>query len=178
MKGLGKLVLFVGGCWVVFALNMDVSIPSGAGGRVNNLRLMADRQMHAIVGGMIALAGLLMLIFGGREGSNTAAPESDTRACPVCAETIKNSAVKCKHCGADVDPVILAHGWTVRFPCKQGPDFDRVMSALNDTNYPILEPDGAIAVIGYFQDRGEAKSVLKAIGTKHALHGEVGWVKP
>lgn len=28
--------------------------------------------------------------------------ESDERACPMCAETIKRAALKCRHCGADV----------------------------------------------------------------------------
>ena len=26
--------------------------------------------------------------------------------CPVCAESIKRAAVKCKHCGADVEPLL------------------------------------------------------------------------
>lgn len=28
--------------------------------------------------------------------------EADDRACPVCAETIKRAALKCRFCGADV----------------------------------------------------------------------------
>lgn len=28
--------------------------------------------------------------------------ESDEMSCPLCAETIKRAAKKCKHCGADV----------------------------------------------------------------------------
>lgn len=28
--------------------------------------------------------------------------ESDDRACPFCAETIKAAAIKCKHCGSDL----------------------------------------------------------------------------
>lgn len=28
--------------------------------------------------------------------------ESDDRACPVCAETIKRAALKCRFCGSDV----------------------------------------------------------------------------
>ena len=28
--------------------------------------------------------------------------ESDEKACPQCAETVKRAAVKCRHCGADL----------------------------------------------------------------------------
>lgn len=66
MKGFGAFALIVGICWLIFALSLDVSVPTGAGGRVNNLGLMADRQVHTIVGGVIALAGLLMVLLGGR----------------------------------------------------------------------------------------------------------------
>ena len=32
-------------------------------------------------------------------------PPDDTRPCPVCAETIKKAAVKCRFCQATVEPV-------------------------------------------------------------------------
>jgi hypothetical protein len=31
--------------------------------------------------------------------------ESDERPCPVCAESIKRAAIKCRFCGAEVQPV-------------------------------------------------------------------------
>ncbi|MDP4572276.1 hypothetical protein Q8O96_24695 [Pseudomonas sp. LPH60] len=102
MKGIGTLALVVGICWAVFALSMDVSVATGSGGRVNNLGLMADRQLHTIVGGMITLAGLLMVLLGGRGSAPSATTATDTRPCPACAETIKNAAIKCRHCGVDV----------------------------------------------------------------------------
>lgn len=30
---------------------------------------------------------------------------SDTRSCPYCAEEIKSAAIKCKHCGSEVEPL-------------------------------------------------------------------------
>lgn len=30
------------------------------------------------------------------------APQHDTKACPMCAESILIAAIKCKHCGADL----------------------------------------------------------------------------
>jgi hypothetical protein len=37
---------------------------------------------------------------------NARLEELTTRPCPMCAETIKNDARKCKHCGEMVDPVV------------------------------------------------------------------------
>ena len=94
MKGLGIFAIVVGIGWMIFALSMDVSVSTGIG-RVNNLGLMADRQLHTIVGGMIALAGLLMLLFGGKVSVSPASipAQTDTRPCPLCAETIHNAAI-------------------------------------------------------------------------------------
>ena len=38
-------------------------------------------------------------------GSWNQAPQAETmRKCPFCAEEIRREAVKCKHCGSDVEP--------------------------------------------------------------------------
>lgn len=83
MKGFGAFALIVGICWLIFALSMDVSVPTAAGGRVNNLGLMADRQVHTILGGVIVLAGLLMVLLSGRRSATPETAESDTRPCPL-----------------------------------------------------------------------------------------------
>lgn len=99
MKYVGWGVLIVGLIWVIVALNMDVSVVTQYGGRVNNIGLMASRQNHIIIGGFIALCGVLMAIFG-RSNAQT----SSMVKCPMCAELIQPEAVKCKHCGSDVKP--------------------------------------------------------------------------
>lgn len=33
--------------------------------------------------------------------------DSDTRACPSCAETIKAAAIKCRFCGEQVSPLVI-----------------------------------------------------------------------
>ena len=37
-------------------------------------------------------------------------PESETRTCPYCKEEVKASAVRCKHCLADIAPMRPDHG--------------------------------------------------------------------
>ena len=77
MKGLGILTLVAGIGWVIFALSIDVSVSTGAGGRVNNLGLMADRQVYTIGGGIIALAGLLMMLVGDKGSTSGHAEVSE-----------------------------------------------------------------------------------------------------
>lgn len=180
MKGFGTFALIVGVCWLIFALSMDVSVATGVGGRVNNIGLMGDRQIHTIIGSVLTLAGLLMILLGGKSSPALPVADADTRPCPLCAETIKNAAVKCKHCGEDVQPFVkprTSHGWTVRFQCKKPDELDRVMSLLADTKFPMLEPQETIAIVGFFGDRDEAKSAQKTLGVRYAIHGTIGWVE-
>lgn len=100
MKGLGVLFLVLGVIAVFAAMMMDVSVPAGVG-RVNNIGLIAERQNFILVGGTLAVMGLLMLML--RRRPEVAAQDlSNSKTCLVCAETIKRAAVKCKHCGVDI----------------------------------------------------------------------------
>lgn len=182
MKGFGTFALIVGICWVIFALSMDVSVSTGMG-RVNNLGLMADRQVHTIVGGMIALAGLVMLIFGGKVSTSTplAPTEMDTRPCPLCAETIKNAAVKCKHCGAEVDaaaPKISTTGWSVRIPCRTSEEFESTQALMIADGHPCSKPEGAIVILGPFDEKQEAIEVLKKLRVNRSIFGELSYKQP
>ncbi|WP_439868870.1 hypothetical protein [Pseudomonas syringae] len=180
MRSFGIFVLIAGIACLIYAIGMDISVPTGLG-RVNNLGLMSDRSNLTLTGGIITIAGLLMVIFG-RKASQPAPQEAvDTRACPFCAESIKAAAVKCRFCGADVEaaePTALVHGWVVRIPCRPGPDVERVTTLIHASGYPMLEPDGSVLSVGAYANKQDATAVRKALGMKLALHGEVFWVKP
>ncbi|GLX91980.1 hypothetical protein Pfra02_45480 [Pseudomonas fragi] len=179
MKGFGTFALIVGICWVVFALSMDISVSTGMG-RVNNLGLMADRQVHAIVGGMIALAGLVMLIFGGKVSASapSALAEVDTRPCPLCAETIKNAAIKCKHCGAEVEAMsapILVNGWVASIPCTAGERQDRARQFITDLGMPAVPMIGSAIGAGPFATKEEAKRAMVLLRDERQTFSEIAY---
>lgn len=99
MRGLGITVLVLGLFAIIGALAMDVSVSSGTG-RVNNIGLIADQQNYITIGGLMLLLGAVLAI-AGRRREAVIESGKDCRACPICAETIKIAALKCKHCGSD-----------------------------------------------------------------------------
>lgn len=176
MKGFGAFALIVGVCWLIFALSMDVSVPTGTGGRVNNMGLMADRQIHTIVGGMIALAGLLMVLLGGKGSPGATQAEKDTRPCPLCAESIKTAAVKCKHCGADVEPIPtpqLEYGWVASTACRDEEEHQRTAEAISAAGLPVVSMIGWAVGAGPFETKEEAKQALITMRDGPRLFSEI-----
>lgn len=100
MKKLGWALLVIGLAWVLIAFNMDVSVLTEDGSRVNNLGLIASRQNHIFLGAFVALCGLLVTLFS-KDGNERMVK------CPHCAESIRPEARKCKHCGSAVEPVSI-----------------------------------------------------------------------
>nr|WP_260679822.1 zinc ribbon domain-containing protein [Serratia liquefaciens] len=98
MRTIGFLLLAIGVIWLLIAFNMDTSVDTGYGGRVNNIGLIASKQNHMLIASVISLGAILMVIFGRATSGEV---ESDIK-CPYCAEKIKPDAIKCKHCGSDV----------------------------------------------------------------------------
>ncbi len=112
MRNFGYFVLVVGMLCIAGALATDVSVSSGAG-RVNNIGLMAERQNLILIGGLMLLVGVIMAIAGKRQ-MEAVGSSNDGRTCPICAETIKCAAVKCKHCGSEVESIDNANGGDAR----------------------------------------------------------------
>ena len=162
MKGFGTFALIVGICWVMFALSMDVSVSTGMG-RVNNLGLMADRQVHTIVGGMIALAGLVMAIFGGKVAAPTpsAPAKMDTRPCPLCAEVNAVSAPR------------LKNGWVASTACRDDEEQRRTIEAITATGLPVVSMIGRAVGAGPFETKEEARQALVAMRDGPRLFSEI-----
>ncbi|WP_143703874.1 MULTISPECIES: zinc ribbon domain-containing protein [Luteimonas] len=100
MKGFGQLLIGAGLVWVVFALQLDTSVPVPGMGRVQNFSLMEQRQTQLMLSGGTVLVGVLLFGFGAvRERYEE---EGDERVCPHCAEPIRWEARLCKHCGKGV----------------------------------------------------------------------------
>ena len=103
MRYFAYFVVVIGMLCLVGAMVMDVSVSSGAG-RVNNFGLMAERQNLILIGGLLLLVGVILAVAGKRR-IDAFDSSSEYRACPSCTEAIQCAAVKCKHCGSDVDSV-------------------------------------------------------------------------
>lgn len=173
MRGFGIVVLIAGVLWMVVAAGSDVSVATGMGGRVNNLGLMAQRSNMTMIGGFIAMAGLLMLIFGSKKVASVAeviVVQEDARPCPFCAEPIKHAAILCKHCGSAVEAVEreplpeLRFGWVARVICSDQQTRDRVTQQINDAGLPVVEMQkvGGVAA-GAFAQKIEAEKAASIL---------------
>lgn len=77
MRGFGFFLCVAGLVAVIAALMMDTSVATLGGGRVNNLGLMADRQLYTLLGGIVLVAGVLMVLFTGKSLAGVANAESE-----------------------------------------------------------------------------------------------------
>lgn len=172
MRGFGILVLVVAVLLLIVSMSMDVSVNTGIG-RVNNIGLMAERQNLTLIGGIAFIAGLLMLIFGGRRQPAAPVSTADTRDCPFCAEPIKLAAIKCKHCGADVEPAAapkLKQGWVARVSCRDDAESDRARKCMEEMDLDVVPMIGKDVGAGPYASKQEAISVAKRISDSKKLY--------
>ena len=101
MRRFGYVLLAVAVLLVIYGISMDTSVETSFGTRVANVSLMSMSSQLTNLGGILTIASLVAIIFGGKK----AALPSQTRKCPLCSESILREAVKCRYCGADVEPV-------------------------------------------------------------------------
>ncbi|WP_460709335.1 hypothetical protein [Lysobacter terrae] len=111
---MGWLLLGIGAAWLLYALNVDTSVPlpHGAGwpGRVQNLSLMEHRRTHLMLSGGVLIAGVLLMGFGTLQRSandDDLSDDEDYRQCPFCAEPVRVEAVICRHCRSALPAVAV-----------------------------------------------------------------------
>jgi hypothetical protein len=111
MKSIGALVLVVGIIWALVAFQMKTTVSTesqdfGSGTyamhipsiTVQNIGLLEDRRNQLMFSGLSILAGILLIGFGSKAKSD----ETDLKACPVCAEGIQPTALKCRYCNSEL----------------------------------------------------------------------------
>lgn len=177
MRAFGIIALAIGAFLLTGAMIMDVSVPTDIG-RVNNFGLMAERQNYTVIGGILLIAGLIMVLMNSRQSAHIQTVEVDSRPCPFCAETIKSAAVKCKHCGADVQaatPARLIEGWVASVPCREGPEQIRVVEAIESLGLPAVPMEGANIGAGPFFTKEDAKRAARMLSEKHKLFANVDY---
>ena len=90
----------------------------------------------------------------GKEPTVVVTAVASERSCPFCAETVKSAAIRCKHCGADLEPVATEvsgpadSGWTVKIPCKPGSRSEVARATLLDNGYSLLELTDLAILVG------------------------------
>lgn len=113
---------------------------------------------------------------GPKSSSAVAASSSAERACPFCAETIKSAAIKCKHCGADVEAIQaprLKIGWVASVPCKAGAEQLSTIEAIEALGLPVVPMIGSAIGAGPFETKEEAKQALARLRNDPRLFSEI-----
>lgn len=187
MRGFGTFLIIAGVLGIMAALGMDTSVAT-ASGRVNNLGLMADRQIYILIAAAVLIVGTL-LTFLNKVTPVPVSIDADTRPCPACAETIKNAAVKCKHCGTEIDPVVftpaafeaisqvLGHGWTVRVS-SGGQALAGIQEQLQMLGMPIIGVEKDTVITGPFANERAAIDVSGRIRNSIGVDGNPYWMPP
>ncbi|APC14578.1 hypothetical protein BLL42_02075 [Pseudomonas frederiksbergensis] len=101
----------------------------------------------------------------------------DLRACPNCSEAIQAASANCKQCGEDVLPIDVKDrsGWIARFTCITDEEFDHLAAKLAEIDLPTILDESPVAIVGPFEDKGEAQNVLGYLKSNHALDGMLAW---
>ncbi|WP_371229062.1 hypothetical protein ACAW63_22665 [Pseudomonas sp. QE6] len=122
---------------------------------------------------------------------------SGLRECPFCAELIKMQAIKCKHCGSDVEPVKaeepvyvhplnrvynkdgLVRHWVIALPFSTKAEYEKVKEGLILTGIPVHSETSNFLRVGSYPAKDEAGRILRKL-MQNSLHGNIEefWVVP
>lgn len=86
--------------WVIIWVVLSIAVAVGASNRGRSAFgwLLFSLLLSPLV------SGIALLVVGDPPTETAADPDSATRACPICAETVKAAAIKCRFCGAELAP--------------------------------------------------------------------------
>lgn len=62
MRTAGTWLAILGGIGLIGSVMIDVSVPDGMGGRVNNLGLMNDQRNYLLISGLMVLIGVILIV--------------------------------------------------------------------------------------------------------------------
>lgn len=136
VKAWGILLAICGGLWLLYALGMDTSVPTGLGGRVQNIGLLADKQNYIMISCLMLAVGIGMAVIGSRNDASAAAPTQQSINKPPCERNLE----------LDEYRLWLADRYAVsrndlfdRFVC-QGKTFETLDEALRHADSLEAEP--------------------------------------
>ena len=108
----GGFYFLVGGHWTHFVVWLFVAIGTiGIHPGLGFFAILLMALIYASLAGSIVRNAYLRrgwIEIGDSDATTSIASgvaQQDYRRCPYCAEEIRIEAIKCKHCGSDVDPV-------------------------------------------------------------------------
>jgi len=64
MKAIGLLFILCGIGFAIYSLNLDTSVFSSQGEKINNIGLLSKQQNFVILSGFVFIAGIIMLVCG------------------------------------------------------------------------------------------------------------------
>ncbi|MCY1297235.1 hypothetical protein D9M70_466680 [compost metagenome] len=109
------------------------------------------------------------------------------RECPYCAELIKAQAIKCKHCGSEVEPVpvqaaevpkiasstIPSKPWFVTLPFGSNKEYQSIAEKVRELGHDVHSETSRYLRIGPYPSKDEAGETLRQFMVNHDLHGNL-----
>jgi hypothetical protein len=191
----GAIYLAYRGLWAHFfiwiVLVGGVSIVTGGPGLILALPI-------AVIAYGVSIKGILVSSYlrrGWEEvsdpaatiGGNASVSSNGLRDCPFCAEQIKVQAIKCKHCGSDVEPIPVqlvatvktdsgpppGKEWFVILPFGSNKEFHAISEKVRELGHEVHSETSKFLRVGPCSTKTDAGEILRLFSMKHAMHGNL-----